>query len=179
MKHLIFGLLLVVIYTSCWDRFDIQNPGKDREVEGRKPVYIQYTSDLIGSGEPRSIFKLENVIVYREYILVVEVLQGVHVINNSDPTNPQAVAFWTVPGIRNFTIANNTLFVPIVDKLISIDINDIQNIKVLAIQEGFFEEFDGNEFPEDYVGSFECIDPSKGIVLSWEPAVLFDPQCWR
>lgn len=179
MKQLLIAIFLVTITTGCWERWDIQNPGKDREVQGRKPVYIQYTPELISSGAPRSIFKLENVVVFKQYILVVEALQGIHVIDNDDPSNPQALAFWTVPGIRNFTIANNTLFVPIADKLLSIDIIDIENINLLSIQDGFFEEFDGNEFPEDYVGSFECVDPSKGIVLSWEPALLFDPQCWR
>jgi len=157
----------------------VTNPAAGLEVNGMRPFYTEISNEIIYSTEPQEVKSLENVILFGTYILVVEQLEGIHVINNEDPSNPVSVAFWNIPGITNFTISNSTLFVPIADKLVSIAVSDIHNIAVLGIQEGVFPSFTGHMFPEGFHGSFECVDPEKGVVIFWVSDILFDPQCWR
>jgi len=179
MKTIYKIFLLITIFTSCGEPWVIENPGKDREVQGMEPIYIEFDVSNISSEEARAFFILENVVVFKEYILVVEKLQGVHVIDNNKPSNPTSMGFWKIPGIKNFTIDDEVLYVPLQDRLITIDITDINDIKVINVLDGFFQEYDNNEYPEDFSGSFECVDLSKGIVIGWKLTTLFDPNCWR
>ena len=34
------------------------------------------------------------------------------------------------------------------------------------------------QFPDEF-GAFECVDPSKGIVVGWEKTTLSNPECFK
>jgi len=175
---LLVSCLSVLVICSCWDR-SISNPASGLTVQGLKPLYVDITNANYRSTAPRPISALENVVLYRQYILVVERSEGIHVIDNSDPTMPEAVAFWRLPGIQNFTVADDVLYMPLSDKIVAISIIDIDNIGILSIVEEALPSFTGDRSPTDYWGSFECVHPDSGVVTAWVEATLTDPKCWR
>lgn len=179
MKKLLFSICLFVSLSSCIEP-QVTNPadGKD-SVQGMKPVYAELTTESIYTGPARSAQSLAGFVVFRDYLLVTERLQGIHVIDNIDSANPQSIAFWHIPGIRNFTVANNLLLVPVTRDLVTVDVTDVESIALVSITEGIFEGADANLFPDGYIGSFECVDLDQGIVVDWVEAELEGPDCWR
>lgn len=178
MQKLFFALPLFLSLFTCGKEI-IENPVQSGVVEGLRPIYSQVASETVFASEPRPVVSLQSFSVFKEYILVTERNQGIHVLDNSNPEEPVGIHFWNIPGIRNFTVANNNLLVPIGSRLVTIDVADVDNVFLRSIQEDFFENADTNIFPDNYVGSFECVDLSKGVVIGWEETELTEPKCWR
>jgi len=178
LTHTCTILLAALCLTSCLPE-PISNPADGLTVEGMRPLYVDITNEYYRSTEPRDITSLENIVLYRQYILVVDQSKGIHVIDNSDPTMPEAVAFWVLPGIRNFTVADDVLYMPIADKIVAVSISNIESISILSITEEALPSFAGERSPMGYFGSFECVHPDSGVVTSWVQAMITDPKCWR
>jgi hypothetical protein len=170
-------LFLSIFISSCFN--EEINPGANRTVIGMKPEYAQFNEAYYFSTEPRFIEELGNLVLFRQYILVAEEFQGIHVIDNSDPTNPLPVAFWHLPGVSSFAISGDILFLPLGRKLMAIDISDINMISILSVTDNIFNSFTGNDFPSNYSGSFQCAQIDSGAVVRWVEAELFSPDCWR
>ncbi|MBK6619732.1 MAG: hypothetical protein IPH04_20430 [Saprospirales bacterium] len=147
------------------------------EVEGFRPVYSQDWKS-IQSLDPRPVGHLGKIYYKDSTIYVAESGWGIHVIDNSDPVNPQRIKFLQIPGCRDIAIKGNILYADNVTDLVAIDISDLNNIKLLKRVEGLYPEVDQTS-PEAYEGYFECVDPAKGAVVAWETATLDNPQCWQ
>ena len=59
--------------------------------------------------------------------------------------------------------------------MVVLDISDPTNVTVSKRVKNAFHQQD---FPP-LGGYFECVDPSKGVVISWERTTLENPQCFR
>lgn len=176
MKAFFFSLylLLLISFTSCDPT--IEPP----LVEGMKPIYGDlYSSEFIASEGPREIGELGKFISVGDVLFINEMLQGIHVVDNTNPTNPVFTHFFKIIGNREFTIENNTLYADNSKDLLVIDISDFNNIKYLShIENQYNTELHGVFFrPPNYVGPFECINPDLGIVSDWELTTLTDPKC--
>ena len=80
-----------------------------------------------------------------------------------------------IPAITDFTISGDRLYADSWVDLVTIDIEDIYNIKLVGRQKGIIEPY---LFPPaPYQGWFECVDLSKGAVIDWEEAQLTDAKC--
>ena len=64
---------------------------------------------------------------YKNYILINEFREGIHVINNEDPRNPSNVAFLSLEGNEHFAVINNQLQANKFNSLLTIDISDVHN----------------------------------------------------
>ena len=51
-----------------------------------------------------------KIYVYSDYLLLGDPDLGIHVYDNSDQTNPQAISFINIPGNRDMAIRNNRLY---------------------------------------------------------------------
>ena len=176
MKNTSFLLLSLLLFSGC---FEVSNPGADREVVGLKPVYVIPSLDSIKNSPIRPFENLGNIISYNSYIYIVEDKAGVHVINNTNPSNPITITFISIPGVSQITIDDNILFVNFWTELLLIDISNPSDISIINAIEDFYPLTSQNASPPGYSGSFECPDLSMGIIVKWEEAELFDPQCWR
>ncbi len=179
MRNFLYLLSFIFLFQSCIGDDNLTNPAANRTVLGMKPIYGELEIESIRSVAPQPIGELGNFVVYGDYLLVIENFKGVHVLDNADPSNPTAIAFWEIITASQLTINNSTLFVDFGSALVSIDISDVHNIKVLDVVSNF-SNFSLDRFsPEDYFGSFECYDPTKGTLIGWEEVEIFDPKCWR
>lgn len=161
-----------MIISSCFDDNTIE--------EGMVPVYVDaddyslvYSSDTIPFGN------LGNINVVGDYLFINEKYKGIHVIDNTDPSNPKQIFFWNIPGNSEFTIDGNILYADNSISLLVIDISDFSNIKVISVVEDWYLDTDeDNPVPPDYIGPFECIDNSKGIVVGWQLEMIENPKCY-
>ncbi|MBE0678633.1 MAG: hypothetical protein IH592_07705, partial [Bacteroidales bacterium] len=90
---------------------------------------------------------------------------GIHVIDNSNPANPEKVAFYEIMGNVDMAIRGNILFADSYIDLLAIDITDIDNpVEIDRIENVFPEIVPEGELWYPYA----MVDKSKGVIVDWK-----------
>ncbi len=180
MKKLILLFVfggIILFNTSCLNLTNELN--RVEQAEGLIPIYFAGDNiDQIQSLPVQPIEKLGKIYFKAPYIFMNESLKGIHVVDNSDPTNPQKVAFIEIPGNQDISIKGDRMYVDNFKDLVVLDITDIYNVSEVSRVTGLYEFGDG-DYPESYSGYFECVDENKGQVIGWATATINNPKCWR
>lgn len=175
MRKSVLLVLVVLLFHSCQDYKELGN------VDCMVPVYFDPDdATAIKTSAPRAFGDLGGIAERGDYIYLTEKLEGIHVVDNSDPNVPVTVLFWEVPGINLFTLDADRLYADNGRHLWVIDITDINNIKVVDKEEDIFlgnEEETVLRPPDSYNGYFECVDRSRGIVIDWKMETIENPKC--
>ncbi|WP_282015043.1 LVIVD repeat-containing protein [Marinifilum flexuosum] len=153
-------LYIGVCFFSCDD--DISH-----EYTINEPVYMS-TADFknaVKSESSRSMEETGKIYFYGDYILVNEKFQGIHVINNADPSNPVTEKFITIPGNIDMAIKDNMLYA---DSYTDLVVIDISNIDQVTESKRFDDVFFYSLPPTNNNYRYGDIDPKKGIVIGWE-----------
>ncbi|MEO7309865.1 MAG: hypothetical protein ABIX01_05685 [Chitinophagaceae bacterium] len=72
--------------------------------------------------EPGKMYLIGN------YIFLAEKMRGIHIIDNTNPSNPVNKAFIKIPGCEDMAVYGNTLYADCYTDLMSIDITDPMNV---------------------------------------------------
>ncbi len=107
----------------------------------------------IKAESPRAMKQPGKMYVIGQYLLVNEINTGIHVIDNSDPANPQPVAFWNIPGNVDMAVRDHYLYADQYIDLITVDISDIQNPQLVCRSENAFQLFG--------------FDPARGFLVDY------------
>ena len=175
MKKILFvQILFLWVLSSCTPDEEID----DMVVEGFKPVYAQldYIHNVYAS-DPIPVAEAGKIYYKHPYIYVVEKGVGVHVYDNSNPTNPTNLKFINIPGNQDVAVKSNTLYADNFRDLIAIDISNIHDVTVTERFENVYEQVD--QYYPSSEGYFECVNPEMGYVVSWVEAELVNPKCRR
>jgi hypothetical protein len=146
---------------------------------GLAPVYHEGDWKAIASEPPQSIRRLFKIYYKDNYIFAGESQQGIHVIDNTDPANPQPLHFIRIIGNSDIAIRGNVLYANNLTDLVVIDISNLNDIRLLSRLEGVFPQLAGAPIPLQYVGFFECPDEAMGTIVGWTEQLLKKPECWR
>ncbi len=172
-------LLLVMLGLSllnfrCTSDPELTNRGT---VEGYRPIYMSHEAmRKVTPQGPRSLKHPGKIYVRGSYLFINEPGEGIHIINNMDPADPQPLAFVAIPGNGDMAVKGNVLYVDNATDLITLDISNPQQVQVLNRVENAFP---ANAYPAQTGVLFECVDKSKGVVVGWEKAMLDNPRCRR
>lgn len=131
------------------------------------PVYMSYENlrSAVRDTTPKEINYPGKIYLYGDYIFVNEVREGIHLINNADPSNPVVESFIRIPGNIDLAIKNNILYADSYVDLVALDISDLDNIGEIAR----FEDLFTWDLPPYEAGSrIAEVDPSLGVVVDWE-----------
>lgn len=145
---------------------------KDKTIEritytANVPVYMPFSefrtsfqkSDTTEIAHPGKIYFKDD------YLFVNEYGKGIHVIDNSDPTNPEKIAFYEIMGNVDMAIKGNILYADSYIDLVAIDISDINNPEEIVRLTNVFPEV----VPEgDKWFPYAMVDNSKGVIIDWE-----------
>jgi hypothetical protein len=93
------------------------------------------------------------------FIYVNEINKGIHIINNSDPSNPVQVAFLSIPGNIDIAIKGNILYADMYDELLALDITDPHHAKLTNTIKNFFTE-------RTFIGSF-LANTDDEVAVDW------------
>ncbi len=160
------GMLLAV---SC------NNKG-DKEVMGWAPVYASAEDITVQNESPLPPIENAGKIYIRgDYFYQVENGKGIHVIDVSNKEQPVQQAFIRVAGAQELSIRGNNLYVNSFNDLVVIDISDVQNSREVHRMKNTFHMFNSTTPPQS--GYFECVDESRGTVVSWQQKMLVNPKC--
>ena len=162
MKKSLFILVLIslmLIQYSCTDKIE--------------ETYTVNTPEYMSYSELRSSFTLKSAETIKQpgkiyfkdnFIFVNEYQKGIHVINNTDPSNPQTVSFIEIPGNVDMAVKGDKLYADSYVDLLTIDISDMENITEVDRDTSVFPYI----IPEYQVGVLSQVDRSKGVIVGYE-----------
>ncbi|MBO6524198.1 MAG: hypothetical protein JJ971_10265 [Balneolaceae bacterium] len=153
--------LISIVFSGCEDKrvqtvsWIEYEPVYLSEAEFTASVQLQSPQDL---EEPGKIY------FYDGYLFVNEVNKGVHIIDNSDPANPENVGFLNIPANKDIAVNGALLYADSNSDLLVFDIQDIENPQLISRSEDVF-----SNWSEIYLGfPYQEIEASKGIVVDWK-----------
>lgn len=106
------------------------------------PVYETKEKVLsnIKSNTPVAVKYPGKIYLYGKYIFLNEINKGIHIIDNANPSKPVNVAFINIPGNLDIAVKGNTLFADFYTDLLSIDISNPLNAKMLKLLPDIFPQ---------------------------------------
>lgn len=148
------SILMMALFSSCIKNkttrtFTITRP----EYKLKQKVYND-----IKTNSATPITSSGKLFIRGNYIFLTEKNKGVHIINNSNPSSPVNESFIPIPGSEDIVIKDNIMMADCFIDLLSIDISNPNDIKLVNTAK--------NVFPERrYVNGFE-ID-SNYVITEW------------
>ncbi|WP_343670331.1 hypothetical protein [Chitinophaga sp.] len=125
------------------------------------PVYAKLDSlrSSIRSESPHEIASPGKIYLYGNYIFLNELNKGIHVIDNSNPANPQKIAFINIPGNVDLAVKGNVMYVDSYIDLVALDISDPHNIRQTKRL--------NNVFPQRQYEYGIMADTLRGVIVSF------------
>lgn len=167
-KNQILAFLLIVFISTFAGCEDTVNT--TRTYTAYSPVYLSF-DDLRASvkvspkGENTKVKNPGKIYFKDNYIFLNEYGEGIHVFDNSEPANPEHVAFIEIPGNVDMAIRNNILFADSYVDLVSLDISNIEDIEEVHREKDIFPYV----LPQhDYTYPTAQFDESEGVIVDWE-----------
>lgn len=129
MKKNILVLMFVSAITlvSCTDIDDSLH----KEYLVARPITMnsaEFKANAVDITDPVAIETSGKIYAYKNCIFVNDVNRGFHVIDNSDPTSPQNIAFIKLEGNNDISIKNDRLFADSYGDLVVFDVSDAHDI---------------------------------------------------
>ncbi|GCC49995.1 lvivd repeat-containing protein [Chryseotalea sanaruensis] len=174
IKLLFVVALFVATLSACViEPFQAEFPvGK---VSGYRPLYGNQATTEVSLLPAQELENPGKIYVYNQYLLINERGKGIHIYNNSNPVNPQSVAFINLLGNTDMAIKDDILYADHNGDLKSIRLNGFNSLSVLdSIPLASWNL--GVPPPAGFY--FECVDISKGIVIGWQSVELNNPDCY-
>jgi hypothetical protein len=155
-------LMLILVASSC----------KDKTVETRTytanvPVYMSFEEfrSAVEFTDPVQMKNPGKIYYKSGFLFINEIFEGIHIIDNTNPSNPIQVSFIKIPGNVDIAIKGHYLYADSYIDLLTFDISDFDNIELVNRMEDMFI----NALPEyDMNYPLATIDQSKGVVVDWE-----------
>ncbi|AHM60747.1 hypothetical protein D770_12465 [Flammeovirgaceae bacterium 311] len=147
--------VMVFFITACNDQVEYTQ------------TYTVYEPVFMSPDEIRASFAVEEtgrilhdpgkIYVYGDYLFINEPGAGIHVVNNTDKSNPLNIKFINIPGNYDMAAKDGALYVDSYMDLLVLDIRDIHNISITSRSENIF------------AGAINTglYDPVRGIVTDW------------
>ncbi|MCK3684292.1 hypothetical protein [Maribellus sp. YY47] len=157
----IFGLLVLLFSLwACKDEYT-------EEFTANSPVYLTYEElrSAVKVTESREL-KVPGKIYFKDNLLFVnEMFEGIHILDMTNPADPENIGFIEIPGNVDIAIRNNTLYADSYVDLVAIDISDIDHPAEVDRVEDVFP-YTLPPYDENY--RLADIDEEKGVVVDWE-----------
>lgn len=162
------------LLAACHD----DNPWQRGMVDGYAPIYSTDASlKQISFQPPRKTVNGGKLFTAGTNVLQEEIDSGLHVISYQDPAHPVKTGFLRIPGFEVAAIDGDYLYVNNYDDLIAIPLKALSADMTIGRVAGIWRQLNYPAGPD--VDYFECVDPSKGVVIGWRKAKINNPQCRR
>ncbi|GAB3269424.1 hypothetical protein GCM10027347_39640 [Larkinella harenae] len=139
--YLLLGVMLAGL-TGCTDKCK-----ETRTIRQFTPftVTIEQVRNGVQTEPPRTLANPGKIYTKDGFLLINEIKEGIHVIDNRNPSAPKMVAFLRIPGNGDMAIRNHTLYADSYMDLVAFDISNLQNIREINRVTGVFPngQFEG------------------------------------
>ncbi len=159
-RNILLVLLMILTIQSCQDK-------RYATYIANVPIYLSF-EDLrktVEAEAPVDIVNPGKIYFKDQYIYINEYMEGVHIVDISDPSNPTEVAYLPVPGNVDMAIKGDILYLDNYTDLVKIDISDPEN----PVDAGRIEDVLEYTIPAyNYDYPMARIDEEEGVVTGWE-----------
>lgn len=149
-------LLFVLIFQSCEDKCRVESTYVYYE-----PVYATAAAikASVSFKSPQDLVSPGKIYLKDKILFVNETGKGIHLYDNTSPSDPLPLGFLNIPGNYDLAIIGNTLYADSYIDLVVFDISDINRIKEVNRVDGLFNH---------YTSMGYLSTTSQGIVTSWK-----------
>ncbi len=180
MKNLLF-IFCMLLLTSCW-KID-PNYHSQSKVWGSKPVYaaIDSAKKVLYDPVAHPLINAGNIYAYKNAIFQVDVGRGIHVIDNSVPSNAQRVGFITINGCQQISIQGSYLYTNSYSDLVTIDISNPEQMKIVDRLPNTFPEmaYDYPMIQPEESGYYQCNGYREdSVIVGWVKDSI-PPSCYK
>ncbi len=139
-------------------------------------IYYEYTpvlmkrADLeksISHSDAKDLLKPGKIYAKDNYLFINEKYEGIHVIDNSDPSSPKNVGFINAPGCIDIALKGTVLYLDNAVDLVAIDLINYPTIQVTERIKNIFPEPypPGQDYiPDKYLPSNR---PRQTVIVKW------------
>ena len=165
-------VIIILLSIQCTPEVSVTS------ASGLRPLYATGDDLNISLQQPKTYGQLGQIVYVDPYLLIGETYRGIHVIDNSDPTDPRKLNFINIPGCNSFTVGDGVIYATSGRDLVTLTFTG----ETLVEKSRIDEYFTGNDAvdqvsPANYSGFFECVDATQGTVIGWVEDVIENPQC--
>ncbi len=167
MRRYIYLVVFTVsiVFVSC----EKNDNGKYADYLVAKPLKIskaefQNGVDIIA---PMPIEESGKIYAYKNYIFVNDKYRGVHVIDNSDPSDPKKISFIKIAGNVDISVKDDYLYADSIMDLMVLDISDVNNITIVNRLESVLRDNIVWPMEADIFENVD-IDYENEIIIGWE-----------
>ena len=161
------NLFLICIAITFWS---CNNDNTEYEIINVATPEIMSKAEFRSSVEvlpPQNIDESGKIYAYNDYIFVNDEFQGVHIIDNTYPESPSALAFLKIPGNVDISIKNNYLYADSSIDLVVFDISNINDIQPIARLEDVFSVYDYQIPLEAQEVNWNDFDYNSQVIVGW------------
>jgi len=165
MKKLLAISTLLILVFGCQDKYT-------ESFTANVPIYMSFEDWRaldIELDAPRELSDPGKIYIYEEFLFVVDLGTGVHILDNSNPSAPQNLGFIEIFGATDVAVRNDVLYVDSYVDLVTFDISNPAVPELLCRLEN---AFDSNNLPilSGYDASLPIVNlnSASGVIVGWK-----------
>jgi hypothetical protein len=174
MKWLTFPLLCVVLFSCVND--NVNNNGY-YSGQAYVPVYDTTAIKTIEVKPVQSTQVAGKIYTAGNYIYQCDENTGIHIIDNSNTTQPHKICFIKIPYCNEVSVKGNYLYTNNYKDLLVFNILNHAQPQLVKRVPNVFKTVE--QYPPFENVYFQCHDTTKGPVLRWELQTIPQPKCKR
>lgn len=179
MKRTLLAACLTLLLLSCYYRDSEPFIGDVKfDGTGYRPIYAS-AEDVakVAVSAAKPLKTPGKIYTFDRYLFINESGEGIHIIDNADPKNPENLSFISIMGNYDIAVKGNWLYADNMSTLLVIDITDPKSPKVVK---SIPNAIPTRNYPPMQGIYFECPDAKKGVVVDWEKISMDkQPKCYR
>ena len=153
---------LSVLVLSCKDK-------QFQKYTANVPVYTDFetfrtTLGTIKYEAAKNIEQKGSIYFKDNFLFILDNFEGIHIIDNSNPSSPVNKGYYAITGITGISINNQYLYVNAYTDLVVIDVSVIDNPSEVGRIENVFDYAWPSYDPQYPLAE---VDASKGIITGW------------
>ena len=129
ISYPLLGLFFLLLAGSCENNND--DLYEDYLVARPLTMTVAEFKSSVEIVAPLPVDESGKIYAYNDYIFVNDKYKGVHVIDNSDPGNPQKISFIKIAGNVDISVKDDYLYADSITDLMVFDISDMGNIQIV------------------------------------------------
>ncbi|GAA0879656.1 hypothetical protein GCM10009119_26250 [Algoriphagus jejuensis] len=130
------AILPMMAFFSCQDEINTTHTFRTM-----MPVYLEMSDIRARTISVEPAQELDNpgkIYIYGNYLLINEPTEGIHILDNTNPSNPINKSFIPIEGNVDLAVNSNILYADNYVDLLAFDISDINNIRLVNRVEDVF-----------------------------------------
>lgn len=162
----ILFLFIAIFMSSCRDKVF-----EEITYTANVPVYMSFSElrSAVKSTQARQLVHPGKIYFKDNYLFINEYGDGVHIIDNVDPSHPEPIAFLEIPGNYNMAVRGSILYADSYIDLVALDISDPAN----PVETGRVKNAFPNLLPPfDFNMPVYGVDFTKGVITGFEQKVV-------